>query len=383
MSSNTLDMPLRVCYFGTYRANYSRNQIFLKGLRSQGVEVYECHANLWRGIADRVDQASGGWRRPGFWLRIVRAYWQLLRAHGRIPPYDVMLIGYPGQFDTFLGKYLARRRGKRMALDLYMSLYLIAEERGLVEKSPTTGKVIRKLESLGLHQPDLIISDTAEYVDYHCRTYGLTPDRFQLVPAGADDSFFYRRPDIQPPDDRFRLIYFGTFIHNHGVPVIIKAAKLIEDHSDIHIELYGEGPERSVSEDLAKDMGLENVSFHGWTEKAELAEETARSHACLGAFGETKQSMMTVQNKIWEAMSVGRPVISGDSPTMQDTFTDREQVYLVDRNDPAALADGILDLASHPGFTKRMGEAAWQRAQENNVESLGKLLVQVLGSINK
>jgi glycosyltransferase involved in cell wall biosynthesis len=93
--------------------------------------------------------------------------------------------------------------------------------------------------------------------------------------------------------------------------------------------------------------------------------------------------MMTVQNKIWEAMSVGRPVISGDSPTMRETFTDREQVYLVNRNDPAALADGILDLASHPGLTKRMGEAAWHRAQENNVESLGKLLVQVLGSINK
>jgi glycosyltransferase involved in cell wall biosynthesis len=383
MTSNTAEMPLRVCYFGTYRANYSRNQILLKGLRSQGVEVYECHAKLWRGIEDRVEQASGGWFRPGFLFRIVRAYWQLLRAHGRIPTYDVMLIGYPGQFDTFLGKVLARRRGKPMALDLYMSLYLIAEERGLVEKSPITGRVIRKLESLGLHQPDLIISDTAAYVDYHCRTYGLTPDRFKLVPAGADNSFFYRRPGIQPPDDRFRLIYFGTFIQNHGVPTIIEAAKLIDDHSNIHIDLYGDGPERLVSENLAKELGLENVSFHGWTEKAELAEETARSHASLGAFGETKQSMMTVQNKIWEAMSVGRPVITGDSPTMRETFTDQEQVYLVNRNDPGALADGILKLASDPSLVQSMGEAAWQRAQDNNVESLGKLLVQVLQSLRK
>ena len=270
-----------------------------------------------------------------------------------------------------------------MALDLYMSLYLIAEERGLVERSPTTGKVIRKLESLGLQQPDLIISDTAEYVDYHCRTYGLTPDRFQLVPAGADDSYFHRRPDIQPPDDRFRLIYFGTFIHNHGVPTIMKAAEAIEDHSKIHIDLYGDGPERSVSENMAVEMGLENVTFHGWTEKTELAEETARSHASLGAFGETKQSLMTVQNKIWEAMSVGRPVITGDSPTMRATFTDREQVYLVNRNDPDALADGILNLASDPGLVRSMGDAAWQRAQENNVESLGKLLVQVLQPLRK
>jgi len=46
--------PLRVCYFGTYRADYSRTQILLKGLRSRpDVEVVECHAKLWDGIEDR------------------------------------------------------------------------------------------------------------------------------------------------------------------------------------------------------------------------------------------------------------------------------------------------------------------------------------------
>ena len=37
---------LRVCYFGTYRAEYSRNRIMMEGLRKNGVEVIECHENL-------------------------------------------------------------------------------------------------------------------------------------------------------------------------------------------------------------------------------------------------------------------------------------------------------------------------------------------------
>ena len=58
--------PLRICYFGTYRANYTRNQILLKGLRAQeGAEVYECHATLWYGIEDRVEQVPGGIRVSG------------------------------------------------------------------------------------------------------------------------------------------------------------------------------------------------------------------------------------------------------------------------------------------------------------------------------
>jgi len=69
--------PLRVCYFGTYRADYSRNQIMIEGLRRSGVTVFECHEQLWRNIEDRVQVASGGWLQPRFWWRLLSTYWQL------------------------------------------------------------------------------------------------------------------------------------------------------------------------------------------------------------------------------------------------------------------------------------------------------------------
>ena len=61
-----MNKPLRVCYFGTYRANYNRNQMMIAGLRLNGVEVIECHATLWHGIEDRVETTKGGWRKPAF-----------------------------------------------------------------------------------------------------------------------------------------------------------------------------------------------------------------------------------------------------------------------------------------------------------------------------
>ena len=53
------ERQLCVCYFGTCRENYSRNQIMVEGLRRNGVEVIECHEKLWEGIEDRVQAASG------------------------------------------------------------------------------------------------------------------------------------------------------------------------------------------------------------------------------------------------------------------------------------------------------------------------------------
>lgn len=369
---------MRVCYFGTYRANYSRNQIMIAGLRANGVQVETCHETLWRGIADRVEQASGGWLRPRFWLRVAGAYWRLWRKHARTGDYDVMMLGYPGQFDAYLGRLLSWARRKPMALDLYMSLYLIAEERGLVERSPLSGRIIKLLERIGLGLSDLLITDTEAYLAYHCQTYGLKPDKFKLVPAGADDRIFYPRPELAPPADHFRATYYGTFIPNHGVPTMVRAAALLKERPEIRFDFYGDGPERPAAQDLAADLGAENVTFHGWLEKEDLPEETARSHLCLGVFGTTRQSLMTIQNKIWECLAMGRPVLTGDAPTIRQAIADREEIYLVPRDDPAQLAAGLVALMDDPQLRRKIASAGLARYQQNSIVANGRRLKEAL-----
>lgn len=370
--------PLRVCYFGTYRANYVRNQVILEGLRRQGIIVEECHSILWRSVADRVEQAGGGWKNPRFWLRVIRAYWELWRKHVKAPPYDIMLVGYPGQFDVYLGRLLSWWRRKPMALDILMSLHLIAEERGLTQKSPITGKIIFWLEKGGLKLPDLLIADTPEYRDYYCHKYNLPPDRFQLVPLGVDDGIYYPRPDQHPPNDYFRVIYYGTFIPLHGVETMIRAAAELRDHSNIRFDFYGDGQERPLAENLARELGLENVQFCGWIDKEKLPDEIAQSHLCLGVFGATKQSRCTIQNKIWEGMIMQRPVITGDSETTRQELTHKKHLYLVERANPKALAAGILDIQKNPELQQQMVAAAYQRVQANTITATGRLVKQAL-----
>ncbi len=97
---------MRVCYFGTYRAEYSRNRIMIEGLRRNGVEVVECHEPLWFGIEDRVKACQRGWKHPSFWLRMARTYARLLQKYRKVGDYDVMVLGYPGQLDAPLARVL-------------------------------------------------------------------------------------------------------------------------------------------------------------------------------------------------------------------------------------------------------------------------------------
>lgn len=373
---------LRVCYFGTYRANYTRNQILIAGLKAQdGVVVYECHSALWHSIDDRVEQASGGWKRPAFWGRVIKAYWRLFRAHNKTPDYDVMLIGYPGQFDSYLARLLTWWRRKPMALDILMSLYLVAEERGLTQKSPLSARLIFLLEKGGLKLPDLLISENNAYEGYYCRRYGLSAEGFRRVPHGADDRVFHPRP-VQPSEDSFRVTYHGGYLPSHGMGAIIGAASLLQDREDIQFHFFGNGPERLRIEEIAQDEGLENVTFHGFVSQEELLDSLACSHICMGVFGETKQSHYTIQNKVWEGMAMGRPVVSGDSEVVREVLIHKEHIYLIERDHAQALAGAILELEGDPELREGIARGGYERyVAGNSILAIGAATEVALRSL--
>jgi len=287
-----------------------------------------------------------------------------------------MMLGYPGQFDAYLGRFLSWWRGKPMALDLYMSLYLIAVERGLVAKSPFTGELIRRLEQLGLYFCDVIICDTEGYRTYHHSTYATPKDKFRFVPAGADERLFYPRQHVERDNhDQFVVAYHGTFLPSHGIETIIETAELLQTQSDIHFLFFGTGPEEEKIRQLVSEKGLTNVTFSGWIERNAMANELATVDICLGVFGTTKQSRITVQNKIWEGLAMALPVISGASPTVSETLVDREEIYLVERENPADLARAITDLQQNESLRQRLAQQGFQKfSQHHTLHALGSQL---------
>lgn len=379
MAQFSPEQPLRVCYFGTFRAGYTRNQIVLKGLQSQpDVTVHVCHAPLWHGIEDRVAQASGGWRNPVFWRRVAGAWRQLIREHRRAPDYDVMLIGYPGQFDSYLGRRLAHSRGRPVALDILMSLHLVAEERGLTDAHPLTARLIFQLERGGLRRPDLLIAENPEYGGYIAEKYRLPLERFRFVPHGADETVFHPRP-LRPPEDQFRISYHGGYLPSHGMDAIIGAADLLRDEPDVQFHFYGSGPEKERIVGRAEALSLPNVTFHGYIEQDVLLDSLAQAHVCLGVFGTTRQANFTVQNKVWEGLAMGRPVISGDSPTIRAALADRQEIYLIARDDPAALATGLRELRADPVLREAIAAAGHARyLAGNSIPAIGRQMKEAL-----
>ncbi|MCL4835100.1 MAG: glycosyltransferase family 4 protein [Caldilineaceae bacterium] len=372
------NVPLRVCYFGTYRDEYSRNRILMEGLRRNGVQVIECHERLWDGIEDRVQTVQGGWKSLRFWRRIATAYARLLRRYWQLGgAYDVLVVGYPGQLDVFLARLLSWLHRKPLVWDIFMSIYLIALERGLDKRSRLGVALLRWLEWLACRLPDQLIIDTAAYAAWFEQIHGVPASRFGLVPTGADDRLFYPVPPSAEKSDRFTILYYGTFIPNHGVQTIVEAAALLADESDIRFVLIGDGPDRPAA--MAQAEGLPNITFVGWTEPDALRQHIADADICLGVFGTTPQSLMTVQNKIYECLALGKPVLTGEGPAVAQTFSHGEHLFLCARANPQALADGLLALRSNPALGQGLGEKGQAAFRANfSLQPLGARYLAIL-----
>jgi glycosyltransferase involved in cell wall biosynthesis len=281
------------------------------------------------------------------------------------------MAGYPGQVDVFIARILANLRNKPLVWDVFMSLYLIAKERKLDQKKGTSVYLIRKIEAKALKKPDLLIQDTAEYVKWFQKEYDIQPERFRLVPTGADNRIFKPLPTSKPDDGLFHVLYYGTFIPNHGVMHIVKAAQQLRDEEEIIFDMIGDGPERKKAEEFVENNNLNTVHFQDWMEQEKLVEVINSADICLGAFGDTPQSLMTVQNKIYECMAMGKVIITGESPAVRNGFIHKEDIFICERQ-AHGIAKAIKTLKINSELREKIGKNAMKKFNENySLESLG------------
>src|SRR3989339_1350559 len=182
---------MKICYFGIYDPNYSRNRILNGGLRENGVEVIECRTEL----------------------KGVKKYFDLVKKHWRIrKDYDAMVVGFPGYQAMILARFLTR---KIIIFDAFASAYDSSVfDRKLVKPKSLKALYYWTLDWLPCRLADAVLLDTNEHIKYFVETFRIKPEKFFRIFIGADDKIYY--PEIENPNKKFTVLFFGTFIPLQG-----------------------------------------------------------------------------------------------------------------------------------------------------------------------
>lgn len=311
---------MRVLFFGRYDPHYSRNHVFLRGLASQGITVTEC----------RVDPSSRWWP--------LKLMWRYLRMR---PRFNVMLVPFSGQEVMLVARWLTRKPIIFDAFSSHYGGYIL--DRAKASPQSIRARWYRLVDRWSCRLADHVLLDTQAHIDFFVREFHLSAEKFSRVFVGTDSRLFPFQPEPAGP---FTVHFHGSFIPLQGVRTILDAAALLKDEG-VRFLVTGSGQTFRADRAYADQLELHNVSFLGRIPYPQLYERIAQGHVSLGIFGTTPKTKLVIPNKVYEALAVGRAVITADTPAIRELLDERDAV-LIGAGDAQALARAIVRLRDDP-----------------------------------
>jgi glycosyltransferase involved in cell wall biosynthesis len=175
----------------------------------------------------------------------------------------------------------------------------------------------------------------------------------------------------------FTLVFAGIAQPNKGVGEILEALRRLPDRP---WQLLIVGPKTPYALSLAEQDA--RVRLLGTQPPEETPKYLALADAVALPQRAEPASLGQMPMKLFEAMAMGCPVVStrlADIPEVLDGCG-----LVVSPGDPAALAEALAALMTHPAQARQLGEAARRKvlsaySYERGAQELGDLMMRVAG----
>jgi glycosyltransferase involved in cell wall biosynthesis len=374
-----------ILYAGTYERDYPRNQQLIRLLRQNGCSVVEIHSPYWERFRDK-SRGPGGPSQLVFTAAKLFLIYCMLSARliAALPRSDAVIFGYIGQLDIIvLGPICKLFRKPIMFNPLITLTDTIVEDRLMAQPGSVLARVIGLVDAISLRMADIIIADTAENAEYIHERSGVPRSQIRSIFVGADEGVF-RLIDREHSRSALHVLFYGKMIPLHGVETILAAIELLNERGacDISFEIIGSGQQEHLIYTTLEAKPDLPVTYRPWVAYRRLPHRIASADVVLGIFGTGAKSSRVIPNKVFQAMAVGAPVVTRDSPAIRTVLKDGDSAMLVPAGNPEALAAAILDLRD-PAKRQLLARNARKQfvalgSDEANKGALARILEELL-----
>lgn len=355
--------PKRLMWLGTYERDYARTRVLMAGLSEVGVDVVQCHRPLWELTTHKAGSFLDAARLPRLAGRLLAAWASLLREQRVAGRVDAVVAGYPHQPDALPAWMVARGRRVPLIVDAMISMSdTLAGDRARV--GAAGARALAVLDMLTLRCADVVVTDTEAHARFFTERFGVPAARIRVARVGAESSVF---APAAPPAGEPTALFYGKLAPLHGLETVLAAVRA---PGVPPLRLIGGGQLGGwLDLELARDRPA-RVEHVPWLPYEQLGGELARAAIALGVFGTSDKAARVVPNKVYHAMSVGRPIVTADTPAAREVLEHDRTALLVPAGDPQALSAALIRLAGDEALRRRLGEAARRRFVEIAAEPL-------------
>ncbi|MDD4856656.1 MAG: glycosyltransferase family 4 protein [Candidatus Krumholzibacteria bacterium] len=354
-SSNGAAAAPGILFFGGYDPAYPRNAVIRKGWAKCGFASSECRA----GTRLKVH------------LRYPALLWRYVWIH------DSSRVVFVPDFrhkDVPLAWAIARCTHRHLVFDPLVSRY---ETRVLDREDVSPGSAQerhnRNLDRTSMKLADLVLADTGAHARFYASEFSVPGAKIKVLPVGFDEDKFVEAP-FPDGGGACSVLFYGTYLPLHGVETIVEAAAILRD-APVTFVLVGGGQTLETARSKARGLPGGKITFRAPVSEAELGRLIAHAHIVLGIFGTTPKARLVVPNKVYQALAVGRALITAETPAIGEIFKSGVHLDTVPPGDASALAGAIASLMRDPARMRRLADAggSYVRSEFNSRRIAEKL----------
>ncbi len=207
------------------------------------------------------------------------------------------------------------------------------------------------LERRAVHAASAIVVFSQWAADSFINDYGLPPQRVHIIPVGVElDGFKHLETRQAGSPDKKRLLFVGGDFHRKGGPLLVDVFREKFEHRDVELHLM-------TNDSSVTSCG--SVIVHRNVAPFSAAWYELYSQADIFVLPTLREAFGIAYI---EAMAAGLPVIGSRISAVPEIVTENAG-FLVEPNDPHALADRIEQLLDDPQLRRRLGDNGRARAR--------------------
>lgn len=308
---------ISICYFSTYKINYTRTEYLLNLFNEIGIK-FEVVTSDRKGVLKYFD--------------CLKKLFKVRKKH------DLVFVSFRGQEILPFVKLLIPR--KKIIFDAFVSIYdTLCFDRQIFSPKSIFGKFFKFYDTFLCKISNLVLVDTKTHADYFSREF--SSKNIDYLYVGCNQNMFNFKQNKKIKNDKFTVFWYGYANPLQGADVILRAAEILKDNKNIRFVIGG--PVEDKYSELVKELNLDNVTFLGGFPYNTLPNLVASSDLCLGGhFSKLPKATRVIPGKAFQFHSVGKNMILGDCPANRELFLEGETVSYCRSNDSRDLAEKII-----------------------------------------
>ena len=215
--------------------------------------------------------------------------------------------------------------------------------------------IIKTLYATAKHiykKSELIVVVTKTFKK-HLIEYGVNKDKILIIENGfnfertleANKNVNNIREKYDIINNQFTVSYIGTIGASHGIEIILETAELVKD---VNFLIIGEGSQKKILVENAKDRKIENVIFIDAISWQEIVNINQIISANIIHLRKLELFKTVIPSKLFESMALKKPILAGLIGESLDIIKDSNSGLQVIPEDASSLAKEILKLKNNP-----------------------------------